>query len=180
MDGDSRDRGKFIERGRQFPKHKIQKKVKMKMPEKLNLKPHPRTPILLLTTLIIIFVDYKTVIEVSGPLVVFEDIRYPMYGEIVKLTLRDGSKRTGQVLEVNGSKAVVQVFEGTSGIDVEKTVGEFTGDIMRLGVSEDMLGRTFNGKGEPIDGGPRILPNEFRDIQGTMENTLKTNQNTYI
>ena len=66
--------------------------------------------------------------------------QFPKYAEIVTLTLADGSKRSGQVLEVSGSKAVVQVFEGTSGIDAKHTTCEFTGDILRIPVSEDMLG----------------------------------------
>ena len=67
-------------------------------------------------------------------------LQFPKYAEIVTLTLADGSKRSGQVLEVSGSKAVVQVFEGTSGIDAKHTTCEFTGDILRIPVSEDMLG----------------------------------------
>lgn len=67
-------------------------------------------------------------------------MQFPKYAEIVTLTLADGSKRSGQVLEVSGSKAVVQVFEGTSGIDAKHTTCEFTGDILRIPVSEDMLG----------------------------------------
>ena len=67
--------------------------------------------------------------------------QFPKYAEIVTLTLADGSKRSGQVLEVSGSKAVVQVFEGTSGIDAKHTTCEFTGDILRIPVSEDMLGQ---------------------------------------
>lgn len=71
-------------------------------------------------------------------------IKFPKYAEIVTLTLSDGSKRSGQVLEVSGSKAVVQVFEGTSGIDAKHTTCEFTGDILRIPVSEDMLGKPFH------------------------------------
>ena len=70
---------------------------------------------------------YKTVTGVNGPLVILDDVKFPKYAEIVKLVLADGSARTGQVLEVSGSKAVVQVFEGTSGIDAKHTVCEFTG-----------------------------------------------------
>uniref|UniRef100_A0A8C9WCY5 Vacuolar proton pump subunit B n=1 Tax=Scleropages formosus TaxID=113540 RepID=A0A8C9WCY5_SCLFO len=90
----------------------------------------------------------------------------PLYAEIVHLTLPDGTKRSGQVLEVIGSKAVVQVFEGTSGIDAKKTACEFTGDILRTPVSEDMLGRVFNGSGKPIDRGPIVLAEDYLDIMG--------------
>uniref|UniRef100_A0AAY4E4U8 Vacuolar proton pump subunit B n=1 Tax=Denticeps clupeoides TaxID=299321 RepID=A0AAY4E4U8_9TELE len=91
---------------------------------------------------------------------------FPKYAEIVHLTLPDGTKRSGQVLEVTGSKAVVQVFEGTSGIDAKKTSCEFTGDILRTPVSEDMLGRVFNGSGKPIDRGPAVLAEDYLDIMG--------------
>uniref|UniRef100_A0A8D0C5P5 Vacuolar proton pump subunit B n=1 Tax=Scleropages formosus TaxID=113540 RepID=A0A8D0C5P5_SCLFO len=92
--------------------------------------------------------------------------RFPRYAEIVHLTLPDGTRRSGQVLEVTGSKAVVQVFEGTSGIDAKKTSCEFTGDILRTPVSEDMLGRVFNGSGKPIDRGPMVLAEDYLDIMG--------------
>jgi len=93
-------------------------------------------------------------------------VRRPKFAEIVNLTLSDGTQRTGQVLEVQGSKAVVQVFEGTSGIDNLSTAVEFSGDILRTPVSEDMLGRIFNGSGKPIDKGPAVLPECFLDING--------------
>lgn len=110
--------------------------------------------------------DYKTVTGVNGPLVVLDKIKRPRYAEIVNLTLGDGSQRRGQVLEVSGNKAVVQVFEGTSGIDAKNTHCEFTGDIMRIPVSEDMLGRVFNGSGRSVDKGPAVMAEDFLDIQG--------------
>jgi len=110
--------------------------------------------------------DYRTVSGVNGPLVILDHVKCPKYAEIVNLTLGDGSVRKGQVLEVVGKKAVVQVFEGTSGIDARNTRCEFTGDILRIPVSEDMLGRIFNGSGKPIDKGPPVLAEDFLDIQG--------------
>jgi len=101
--------------------------------------------------------DYRTVSGVNGPLVILDNVKQPRYAEIVNLTLGDGSIRKGQVLEVVGKKAVVQVFEGTHGIDARNTRCEFTGDILRIPVSEDMLGRVFNGSGRPIDKGPPVL-----------------------
>jgi V-type H+-transporting ATPase subunit B len=71
-----------------------------------------------------------------------------------------------KVLEVSGKKAIVQVFEGTSGIDARNTVCEFSGDILRTPVSEDMLGRVFNGSGKAIDRGPRVLAEDYLDIMG--------------
>lgn len=102
----------------------------------------------------------------SGALLFLQQL--PKYAEIVNLTLGDGSKRRGQVLEVAGKTAVVQVFEGTSGIDAQHTRVEFTGDILRLAVSEDMLGRVFNGSGKPIDKGPNVLAEDYLDIQGML------------
>lgn len=110
---------------------------------------------------------------VNGPLVILDEVKFPKFAEIVQLRLSDGTIRSGQVLEVSGSKAVVQVFEGTSGIDAKNTVCEFTGDILRTPVSEDMLGRVFNGSGKPIDKGPPILAEDFLDIQVS----LKKNSN---
>jgi V-type H+-transporting ATPase subunit B len=84
----------------------------------------------------------------------------------VTLTLPDGTKRGGQVLEVQGKKAIVQVFEGTSGVDVKSTHVEFTGSSMKLPVAEDMLGRIFNGSGNPIDNGPKVFAEDYLDING--------------
>jgi len=109
---------------------------------------------------------YQTVSGVNGPLVILDKVKYAKYAEIVTLTLADGTERSGQVLEVSGDKAIVQVFEGTSGIDAKHTTCEFTGDILRIPTSEDMLGRIFNGSGKPIDKGPSVLPEDYLDIQG--------------
>jgi len=110
--------------------------------------------------------DYRTVRGVNGPLVILDKVKLPTYYEIVNLTLPDGTVRRGQVLEVSGNKAVVQVFEGTDGVDARKTRVEFSGDILKIPVSEDMVGRIFNGSGAPIDKGPAVLAEDFLDIQG--------------
>lgn len=102
----------------------------------------------------------------NGPLVILENVKFPKFSEIVNLRLADGTLRSGQVLEVSGDKAIVQVFEGTSGIDARNTVCEFSGDILRTPVSEDMLGRVFNGSGKAIDKGPKVLAEDYLDIQG--------------
>ncbi|KAG6990444.1 V-type proton ATPase subunit B [Fusarium oxysporum f. sp. conglutinans] len=101
-------------------------------------------------------IRYNTVGGVNGPLVILENVKFPRYNEIVTLTLPDGIERSGQVLEARGDRAVVQVFEGTSGIDVKK-----------LGVSEDMLGRIFDGSGRAIDKGPKVLAEDYLDINGS-------------
>mmetsp|Transcript_21553 Transcript_21553/g.38514 ORF Transcript_21553/g.38514 Transcript_21553/m.38514 type:complete len:500 (-) Transcript_21553:58-1557(-) len=115
-------------------------------------------------------IEYRTVAGVNGPLVVVDCVKKPKYNEIVDIRLGDGTARRGQVLEVDGNKAVVQVFEGTSGIDNRKTTLEFTGEVMKTPVSRDMLGRIFNGSGKPIDGGPNILAEKFLDISGASIN----------
>ncbi|AFM99198.1 V-type ATP synthase subunit B [Encephalitozoon hellem ATCC 50504] len=110
--------------------------------------------------------NYRKIVGVNGPLVIMDNIRFLKYAEIVSLTLPDGSIRQGQVLEVCGKKAVVQVFEGTSGIDVKETQVTFTGETLKMGMSEDILGRIFNGSGKVIDGGPNIIAEDYLDIQG--------------
>merc|ERR1712199_14979 len=111
-------------------------------------------------------IQYQTVKGVSGPLVILENVKKPMFAEICMLTLPGGERRKGQVLEVQDNRAVVQVFEGTAGIDSKTTSCEFSGDILRIGVAEDMVGRIFNGSGKPIDNGPAILAEEYLDIMG--------------
>uniref|UniRef100_A0A7R9TQV9 Vacuolar proton pump subunit B n=1 Tax=Prasinoderma coloniale TaxID=156133 RepID=A0A7R9TQV9_9VIRI len=110
--------------------------------------------------------QYRTVSAVAGPLVVVDRVRAPKFSEIVSITLGDGSKRRGQVLEVDGDRAVVQVFEGTSGVDNKRTSLEFTGEVLRTPVSRDMMGRIFNGSGVPIDDGPNVLAEDYLDIMG--------------
>jgi len=112
-------------------------------------------------------IRYNTIGGVNGPLVILENVKFPRFNEIVSLTLPDGSERSGQVLEARGNRAVVQVFEGTSGIDVKKTKVEFTGHNLKLGVSEDMLGRIFDGSGRAIDKGPKVLAEDYLDINGS-------------
>ena len=86
--------------------------------------------------------------------------------EIVNVRLGNGEIRSGQVLEVAGNRAVVQIFEGTSGIDVMHTKCKFTGDVLKMPISEEMLGRTFNGSGKEIDGAPPVLAEDHLDIMG--------------
>lgn len=100
-------------------------------------------------------------------MVILNDVKFPKYSEIVNLTLADGTVRRGQVLEVEGKKAVVQVFEGTSGIDAKYTTCQFTGETLKIPVSTDMLGRIFDGSGRPNDKGPAVLAEDYLDIMGT-------------
>ncbi|KAJ0086889.1 hypothetical protein Patl1_09484 [Pistacia atlantica] len=120
--------------------------------------------------------EYRTVSGVAGPLVILDKVKGPKYQEIVNIRLGDGTMRRGQVLEVDGEKAVVQVFEGTSGIDNKFTTVQFTGEVLKTPVSLDMLGRIFNGSGKPIDNGPPILPEAYLDISGS---SINPSERTY-
>ena len=111
-------------------------------------------------------IDYRTVLDVEGPLVVLDNVKFPKYAEIVNVRLGNGVMRKGQVLEIKGKQAVVQIFEGTADIDNLGTTCEFTGDVLRMPMSVEMLGRVFNGSGNPIDHGPPVLAEKFLDIQG--------------
>jgi len=110
--------------------------------------------------------EHSTVVEVSGPLMVVEGVEGCTYNELVEIFLPDGEKRYGQVLEAAKGMAVVQVFEGTRGLDACKTRARFTGSGVKLPVSADMLGRIFNSKGDPLDGGPKIIAEKFIDVNG--------------
>ncbi len=110
--------------------------------------------------------EYATITEVTGPLIVVDKISDVSYGEVVEIQTGTGERRTGQVLDVMTSNAVVQVFEGTSGIDTEKTKVRFIGETMKIPVSTSMLGRVFDGAGRPIDGKGVIIAEDRRDING--------------
>jgi V/A-type H+-transporting ATPase subunit B len=116
--------------------------------------------------------EYKTVREVVGPLMVVEGVEGVKYNELVDIELQTGEKRRGQVLEVNADKAMVQIFEGSSGINLAQTKVRFLGRPLQIGVSEDMLGRTFDGMGRPKDNGPKILPEKKLDITGEAINPV--------
>jgi V/A-type H+/Na+-transporting ATPase subunit B len=111
--------------------------------------------------------EYRTINYVSGPLIFVENVKGASFGEIVKISLRDGEERTGQVLDISEEHAVIQVYEGTRGIDTEMTTVRFTGEPARISVSLDMLGRVFTGVGKARDGRPGIIPEAVLDIAGT-------------
>ena len=110
--------------------------------------------------------EYRTIHEVSGPLMVVEKVEGVTYDELGEIELADGTLRRCQVLEVDGDKAVVQLFESSAGINLRDSKVRFLGHPLQLAVSGDMLGRVFNGMGQPIDGGPEILPEKYLDING--------------
>ena len=110
--------------------------------------------------------EYKTITEISGPLVFVDNVSGVAYNEIVEIGLPNGEKRLGQVLDISDRMAVVQVFGPTTGVSTQQTVVKFLGETMRLGLSTEMLGRTFNGLGEPRDKGSKIIAEEKVDISG--------------
>ncbi|MDZ7798567.1 MAG: V-type ATP synthase subunit B [Patescibacteria group bacterium] len=111
--------------------------------------------------------EYKTIKEIAGPLMVVEGIKEVKYEEMVEVELPSGEKRRGRVLEISEDKAVVQMFEETRGLEIEKTKAKFLGKTMEIGVSPDMLGRVFTGAGQPRDKGPKIIPEKKLDINGS-------------
>jgi len=115
--------------------------------------------------------EYSTITRVAGPLVFVEKTDPVGYGELVRIRLDDGTERLGQVLDTSTHEVVVQVFEATRGIDRNTRV-TFLGDVVRLGVGEDLLGRVLSGRGVPIDGGPQIIPEKRVSITGNAINPV--------
>ncbi|MDI6713265.1 MAG: V-type ATP synthase subunit B [Anaerosomatales bacterium] len=111
--------------------------------------------------------EYMTTREIVGPLLLIDSVVDVTYGELVELEYPDGTRSLGNVLEVNGSVALVQAFEGTRGSNPAGTKAKFLGRPLELGVSRDMLGRVFDGLGRPIDGGPEIIPERRLPIHGS-------------
>lgn len=111
--------------------------------------------------------EYRTLSYVTGPLIFVNNVHGVAYNEMVAILMADGSERSGQVLEVSGDIAVIQIFEGTQGIDVDKTRVRFQEEVARLDVSQELLGRILNGVGKPIDGGAPIIPEKRLDITGS-------------
>ena len=115
--------------------------------------------------------EYETITEISGPLV-FAEVDEPIgYDEIVEIKTANGETRRGQILESSDGLVAIQVFEGTSGIDRNASVS-FTGETLKMPVTEDLLGRVMDGTGQPIDGGPEIVPDSRRDIVGAAINPV--------
>ena len=110
--------------------------------------------------------EYRTISEVSGPLMLVKNVEGVTYDELGEIELPNGELRLCQVLEIDGPDALVQLFDSSAGINLAKSKVRFLGHPLQLGVSEDMLGRVFDGMGNPIDGGPEILPDAYMDING--------------
>ena len=113
-----------------------------------------------------ISVQYMGVNEINGSLVVLDNVKNASFEELVELKLDNGTSRLGRIVEIEGERVVVQVFEGTNDLSLKNTTTKFTGKPMELPLSKEMLGRIFNGAGKPIDGLGDIYPDEFQDING--------------
>ncbi len=110
--------------------------------------------------------EYYTVSEIVGPLMLVENVEGAKYEELVEIELPTGELRNGRVLEVHYDKALVQLFQEPRGLDISSAKVRFLGKGVEIGVSQDILGRVFDGQGRPIDGGPQIIPDDKRDING--------------
>ncbi len=110
--------------------------------------------------------EYKTISEVVGPLMLVKDVENVTYDELGEIILPNGEQRLCKVLEINGSNALVQLFESSAGINLEESTVRFLGKGTQLAVSSEMLGRVFDGMGRPKDGGPEIIPDKRLDING--------------
>ncbi len=119
--------------------------------------------------------EYRTIQEVAGPLMLVKDVDHASYNEIGEIELASGDIRRCRVLEVNNSDVLVQLFENSAGINLQNSKVRFLGRGIELGVSEDMLGRMFDGMGNPIDGGPEIIPEKRIDINGVPMNPAARN-----
>lgn len=119
--------------------------------------------------------EYRTIEEVAGPLMLVRGVEDVNYNDLGEIELASGEKRRCKVLEIDGQNALVQLFETSTGINLSNSKVRFLGRSMELGVSEDMLSRVFDGLGRPIDGGPDILPEQRRDINGLPMNPAARN-----
>ena len=119
--------------------------------------------------------EYRTIEEVAGPLMLVKGVEDVRYNDLGEIELANGEKRRCKVLEINGTDALVQLFESSTGINLSNSKVRFLGRSMELGVSEDMLSRVFDGLGRPIDDGPEILPEKRMDINGLPMNPAARN-----
>ncbi len=110
--------------------------------------------------------EYQSIASVSGPLLIVEGVSGAKYEELVEIYTGKGEKKRGRVLEVNEDRALIQIFEGSTGIDVADCRVRFLARTLKIGVSDLMLGRVFDGLGRPKDGGPEIIPEQLLDING--------------
>ncbi|MDD6251972.1 MAG: V-type ATP synthase subunit B [Ruminococcus sp.] len=119
--------------------------------------------------------EYRTIQEVAGPLMLVREVQDVSYNELGEIELASGEVRRCKVLEINGTDALVQLFDSAAGINLADSKVRFLGRSMELSVSHDMLSRVFDGMGRPIDGGPEILPVKRLDINGLPMNPAARN-----
>ncbi len=119
--------------------------------------------------------QYLGMREINGPLIVLDKVQGVGYDEVARIRLDDGTERTGRIVEIDGERAVLQVFEGTKGLSLTNTKTQFTGKPMEMPLSEELLGRVFSGAGKPIDGLGDIFPEQFGDINGKPLNPVSRN-----
>ncbi|MBQ9814634.1 MAG: V-type ATP synthase subunit B [Lachnospiraceae bacterium] len=119
--------------------------------------------------------EYRTIQEIAGPMMLVQGVEGVTYNELGEIELANGEKRRCKVLEIDGSNAMVQLFETSTGINPQNSKVRFLGRTMEFGVSEDMLSRVFDGLGRPIDGGPEILPDKRMDVNGLPMNPAARN-----
>ena len=111
-------------------------------------------------------VEYLGLSEINGPLVVLEGVQGAAYDEIVEMTVGGTTKKIGRIIEIYGDKAIIQVFEGNEGMSLKNTHTKLTGHPMEIGLSEEILGRTFDGIGKPIDRMGPIDAEVRRNVNG--------------
>ena len=116
--------------------------------------------------------EYKSIVDISGPLMVVDDVSGVGYNELVEIKMQNGESRIGEVLEVQEDKAIVQIYGGGSGINIRDSRVRFQGHPLEFGVSEDIIDRTFDGLGNVVDGGPTPIPEQSRDVNGQVINPM--------
>ena len=117
-------------------------------------------------------IEYTGLSEIKGSLVALDGVKDARYDELIELTLEDGTRRRGRVILIEGERVVAEVFEGTSGIDMAGTSTRLTGKPMEIPLSEEILGRIFDGTGRPADGLSEVYAEEMRDINGAAINPV--------
>jgi V/A-type H+/Na+-transporting ATPase subunit B len=129
----------------------------------------------------LVTVEHRTVVTVTGPLLAADPLTGVGYAEPVEVTGPDGTTRRGQVLEIDGSRVTIQVLDGTHGLGLDRTTIRSRGETSRLAVGAGLLGRAFDGQGQPADGGPPVVPEAFRDINGAPLNPVaRSNPSEFV
>ena len=115
-------------------------------------------------------IEYSNVAEIKGPLVIVDGVENAAFDELVEIETKEGEHRLGKVLEIGNGKAIIQVFEGTTGLSIAGTSAKFVGKVMEMPVSKEILGRVFDGLGRPKDGLPEPIADKLVNINGEAMN----------